>query len=60
MVCMRAVGSDHGRPAHARVREETGEYVIELDVADVTECELAVEIVARRSCSRSPAAFEWL
>lgn len=43
MAVMRTVG--HGRtPArHARVREESAEYVVELDVADFIEPELTVE-----------------
>ena len=43
MAAMLAVGESHQLPAHANVREETGEYVIELDVADFTEPELSVE-----------------
>jgi len=43
MPFMRAVGNGHQRPTHATVRETNGEYVIELDVADFTEGELAVE-----------------
>ena len=39
---MRAVGH-HQLPPHARVREEELEYTIELDVADFTENELAIE-----------------
>jgi HSP20 family molecular chaperone IbpA len=43
MAAMRVVGNGHRLPAHANVREEIGEYVIELDVADFTERELSVE-----------------
>jgi HSP20 family protein len=43
MAAMLAIGKSHQLPAHANVREETGEYVIELDVADFTEPELSVE-----------------
>lgn len=39
---MRAVGY-HSLPPHARVRETEEEYVIELDVADFTGAELAIE-----------------
>lgn len=48
MACMRATGVGHRLPAHANVREEPDEYVIELDVADFTEHELAVELLGRR------------
>lgn len=43
-----SVGDGRTLPAHANVREERGEYVIELDVADFTEEELDVELVGRR------------
>jgi HSP20 family molecular chaperone IbpA len=39
---MRAVGHRQ-LPRHARVREQELEYTIELDVADFTESELAIE-----------------
>jgi HSP20 family molecular chaperone IbpA len=39
---MRAVGY-HPLPPHARVRETEAEYIVELDVADFTAAELAVE-----------------
>jgi HSP20 family molecular chaperone IbpA len=48
MAAMRAVGNGHQLPAHADVREELGEYVIELDVADFTENELSVEALGRK------------
>jgi HSP20 family molecular chaperone IbpA len=48
MAAMRVVGTGHKLPAHANVREEPGEYLIELDVADFTESELTVEAVGRR------------
>jgi HSP20 family molecular chaperone IbpA len=43
MAAMRAVGNSHRLPAHANVREDPCEYLIELDVSDFTENELAVE-----------------
>ena len=45
MAVMRAVGTGHRLPAHARVREDGCEYVIELDVSDFLESELTVEAV---------------
>jgi HSP20 family molecular chaperone IbpA len=48
MACMRTVGNCHKLPAHANVREDNAEYLIELDVADFTESELAVEALGRR------------
>jgi HSP20 family molecular chaperone IbpA len=48
MAAMRAVGTGHQLPAHANVREEADEYVIELDVADFTESELSVEALGPR------------
>ena len=48
MAAMRAVGNGHKLPAHANVREQPGEYVIELDVADFTERELSVEVFGPR------------
>jgi HSP20 family molecular chaperone IbpA len=43
MATMRVVGAGHKLPAHANVREEPDEYVIELDVADFTESEITLE-----------------
>ena len=43
MAVMRTVGNGHTLPPHARVRADTGEYVIELDVSDFTESELTIE-----------------
>jgi HSP20 family molecular chaperone IbpA len=43
MAAMRAVGNGHQLPPHAHVREESDEYLIELDVSDFTESELAIE-----------------
>jgi HSP20 family molecular chaperone IbpA len=48
MAAMRVVGNGHQLPAHANVREEAGEYLIELDVADFTETELSVEALGPR------------
>jgi HSP20 family molecular chaperone IbpA len=48
MAAMRVVGTGHKLPAHANVREEPGEYLIELDVADFTESEITVEAVGPR------------
>lgn len=45
MAAMQMVGTGRRLPAHANVREETGKYVIELDVADFTEPELSIEAV---------------
>lgn len=43
MAAMRAVGNGHQLPPHAHVREKPGEYLIQLDVSDFTESELAIE-----------------
>ena len=43
MAAMRTVGDGHQLPAHANVREDAREYLIELDVSDFTESELSVE-----------------
>ena len=43
MAAMRAVGVGHRLPAHANVRDDGYEYVIELDVSDFLESELAIE-----------------
>jgi HSP20 family molecular chaperone IbpA len=48
MAAMRAVGNGHQLPAHANVREEPIQYVIELDVADFTEAELSVQALGPR------------
>jgi hypothetical protein len=48
MSVMRTVGNGHKLPAHANVREDNGEYLIELDVTDFTESELSVERLGRR------------
>lgn len=44
MATMRAVGEGHKLPPHAQVHANADEYVVELDVADFTERELAVEV----------------
>jgi HSP20 family molecular chaperone IbpA len=48
MAAMRVVGAGHQLPAHANVREDASEYVIELDVADFTADELTAETFGRR------------
>ncbi len=48
MTAMRVIGTGHKLPAHANVREEPDEYLIELDVADFTESEITVEAVGLR------------
>jgi HSP20 family molecular chaperone IbpA len=48
MAAMKAVGNGHQLPAHANVREQQEEYVIELDVSDFTEPELTVELLGPR------------
>ena len=40
MAVMRMVGNGHALPAHTRVREEEGRYVVELEVSDFTDAEL--------------------
>lgn len=52
MAAMRVVGNGHKLPAHANVREEPCEYVIQLDVADFTEPEVRVE-------ARGPQVTLW-
>ena len=48
MAVMRAVGIGHRLPAHANVRNDDHEYVIELDVSDFLESELVVDVVGPR------------
>ena len=48
MSVMKAVGTGHRVPAHAMVRADAHEYVIELDVSDFLESELDVELVGAR------------
>ena len=43
MAAMRAVGTGHRLPARAKVREDSREYLIELDVSNFLESELTVE-----------------
>jgi HSP20 family molecular chaperone IbpA len=45
---MRVVGNGHPLSARDRVRQDHGEYVVELDVSDFTEAELAVEVLGQR------------
>jgi HSP20 family molecular chaperone IbpA len=47
MAAMRTVGTSHLLPPHAHVREQDGEYLIELDVSDFTEPELTIELLGR-------------
>ena len=47
MAVMRTVGNGHSLPQHARVREDGGKYVVELDVSDFTPHELTVEVLGR-------------
>lgn len=58
MAPMRAVGSGHQRPAHANVRADSREYVIELDVADFLESELEVEAAGLRITVRGDQVQE--
>jgi HSP20 family molecular chaperone IbpA len=48
MGVMRAVGTGHRVPAHATVRADAHEYVVELDVSDFLESELEVELLGAR------------
>ena len=48
MGVMRAVGTGHRLPAHAMVRADAHEYVMELDVSDFLESELEVELLGAR------------
>jgi HSP20 family molecular chaperone IbpA len=48
MAAMQAVGNGRQLPAHANVREQLDEYVVELDVADFSEAELTVELLGPR------------
>ena len=48
MAAMRMAGPGHGLPAHANVREDAQEYVVQLDVSDFTETELEVETIGQR------------
>jgi HSP20 family protein len=48
MGVMRAVGTGHRLPAAAKLRADAREYVVELDVSDFLESELAVELVGAR------------
>jgi HSP20 family molecular chaperone IbpA len=45
MAVMRPVGNGHLLPPHAHVRADGREYVVELDVSDFTDDELAIEVV---------------
>ena len=58
MSVMKAVGTGHRPPANAKVRADAREYVIELDVSDFLESELAVELVGARVTVRGSQAQE--
>jgi HSP20 family molecular chaperone IbpA len=58
MAAMRAVGIGHRLPAHANVREDNGEYVIELDVSDFLESELAIDVAGLRVTVRGEQVEE--
>jgi HSP20 family molecular chaperone IbpA len=58
MAVMRAVGIGHRLPAHARVRDDDREYVIELDVSDFLEGELVVDVVGLRVSVRGDQVQE--
>ena len=45
MPAMHPSGGGHPLPPHVRVREDGSDYVVELDVADFTADEVAVETV---------------
>lgn len=64
MAVMRMAGTGRTLPAHARVREEEGRYVVELDVSDFRDGELEVEaigpIVTVRGEQIEPAQDEGL
>ena len=45
MAAMKLAGAGHGPATRAQVREDAGEYVIELDVSDFSEDELEIEVV---------------
>jgi HSP20 family molecular chaperone IbpA len=47
MAPMQTVGNGHVPTSRARLREQEGRYVVELDVSDFTESELAVVLVGR-------------
>jgi HSP20 family molecular chaperone IbpA len=45
MAAMRVVGNGHQLPAHANVRADAREYLIELNLCDFAESEVTVEAV---------------
>ena len=53
MGVMRAVGAGHRPPAHATVRADAHEYLVELDVSDFLESELEVELMGARLTVRA-------
>jgi HSP20 family molecular chaperone IbpA len=58
MAAVRAVGIGHRLPAHANVREDDLEYVIELDVSDFLESELVIDVVGPRVTVRGDQVEE--
>ena len=58
MAARRAVGPGHRLPAHANVRDDDREYVIELDVCDFLESELVVDVVGTRVTVRGDQVQE--
>ena len=58
MAAMRTVGVGHRPSAHANVREDDSEYVIELEVSDFLESELAIEAVGARITVRGDQVEE--
>ena len=58
MAAMRAVGTGHRLPAHASVRDDDREYVIELDVSDFLETELVVDVAGPRVTVRGDQVQE--
>ena len=58
MAAMRTVGVGHRPSAHANVREDASEYVIELQVSDFLESELAIEAVGPRVTVRGEQVEE--
>ena len=58
MAAMRTVGVGHRPSAHANVREDASEYVIELEVSDFLESELAIEAVGPRVTVRGDQVEE--
>lgn len=58
MAVMRSAGTGHRPPGRANARDDGDEYVIELDVSDFLESELAVDVVGLRVTVRGDQAQE--